>query len=85
MIDVFVEIVAGEAVVYRPGTPDVVKIKPTLEDALAFARAEWPDLGIRVIFPKDVHDLITRFPSLILRPPNGFEALTEFFYVIQGD
>ncbi len=63
MVEVFVEIVAGEAVVYRPGTPDVVKIKLTLEEALAFMRAEWPDLGIRVIISKDLADLITQFPS----------------------
>ncbi len=63
MVEVFVEIVDGEAVVYRPGMSDVVKINPTVEDALAFARAEWPDLGIRVIISKEVRDLITRFPS----------------------
>ncbi len=62
MVEVFVEIVDGEAVVYRPGTPDVVKIKPTFEDALAFARAEWPDLGIHIFCSRDVEKLVGQLP-----------------------
>ncbi len=63
MVEVFVEIIAGEAVVYHPGTADVVKIKPTFEDALAFARTEWPDLGIQVVNSRNIRDLIIEFPS----------------------
>ncbi len=55
VVEIFVEIVDGEAVVYRLGTPDVVMIRPAFEDALAVARAEWPDLGIRVISCKDIY------------------------------
>ncbi len=56
MQKVCVEFVVGEAVVYRPGTSEVVTTTPSLKDALAFARAEWPNLGVRVILSKNAGD-----------------------------
>ncbi len=51
--EVFIEFVGHEVVVFRPSTTEVVIVKSAFEDALAFARAKWPDLGIRVIKSKD--------------------------------
>jgi hypothetical protein len=38
-----------EYVVYRPGTLDVGQTFPTREDAIAFARAEWPDFPVILV------------------------------------
>ncbi len=62
MRETCVEFMGDEVVVYFPGTSDVAITKPSLEEAFAFARAEWPDLGVRVILSKDIRDLIPQFP-----------------------
>ncbi len=62
MKEVCIEFVDEEMVVYEPGTSVVITSEPSLEDALAFARAEWPDLGIRVVFSRDARELINQFP-----------------------
>ncbi len=53
MRETYVECMDHEVLVYVPGTTEVAIATPSLEEALAFARAEWPDLGVRVILPKD--------------------------------
>ncbi len=53
MKEVYVEFVDREVVVYLPGTTKVATTKPSLEEALVFERAEWPDLEIRVTCSQD--------------------------------
>ncbi len=62
MKEVHVECMDHEVLVYVPGTMEVAIATPSLEEALAFARAEWPDLGVRVILPKDACDFIMQWP-----------------------
>ena len=60
MKEVCIEFVDAEVVVYEPSSSVVVTTKPSLEEALAFARVEWPDLGIRVVFSRDVRELLSQ-------------------------
>ena len=46
--------VGEEVVIYMPGTTNVAITCPTIEAALAHARAEWPANGIRVITSVDI-------------------------------
>ncbi len=62
MRETYVEFMDHEVLVYFPGTTQVAITTPSLEEALAFARAEWPDLGVRVVLPKDACDFITQCP-----------------------
>ncbi len=61
MQEVFVGFVDREIVVYRPGTAEVAMVTSSLDEALAFARGEWPDLGIRVILSEDAWDHFAHF------------------------
>ncbi len=58
MREVFIEFTPEGVVVYRPGTFAAAATFPTIEEALALARAEWPDLGIRVILSRDVRAMV---------------------------
>ncbi|OLS14839.1 MAG: hypothetical protein RBG13Loki_1521 [Promethearchaeota archaeon CR_4] len=60
---VFVEIIDVGVVVFHPGTSEVATEKSTLDEALAFARAEWPDCGIRVVRSVNVGNLCSSVPT----------------------
>ncbi len=63
MNEVYIEFVDAEVIVYEPGTSVVVTSKPSIEEALAFARVEWTDLGIRVVFSRTVRELLNHSSS----------------------
>ncbi len=62
MAEVCIEYVEGEVVIYHPGTMVVTNKCSSLDEALAFARGEWPDLGIHLITSMDVGMLLDQTP-----------------------
>ncbi len=62
MSEVFIEFTDAGVVVYRPSSLIAVATVLTLEEALALARAEWPDFGIRVVFSLNVRAMVTITP-----------------------
>ncbi len=62
MLEVCIELAGAGVVVYRPGTTEVTATLPSREDAIAYARAEWPALGIRVVVTRGARGLALQLP-----------------------
>ncbi|OLS15844.1 MAG: hypothetical protein RBG13Loki_0527 [Promethearchaeota archaeon CR_4] len=59
MKETFVEIVGDLVVIFHPETGEEVVELESLDEALTYARSEWPDLGIRIDKSVGIQEMVS--------------------------